>query len=54
MEGRDKVATEALRNATIDMSKPTEFTATLAPGKCARIECSDKSTVLLVVQITDE
>ena len=37
-EARNKVVDEALLNATIEGSEPTDFTATLAPGRCARIE----------------
>jgi hypothetical protein len=35
---RDTVSAEALLNATIETLEPTDFTATLAPGRCARIE----------------
>ena len=35
---RNKTEAEALLNATIDTSEPTDFTATLVPGRCARIE----------------
>ena len=32
------MAIEALLNATVEIAEPTEYTATLAPGMCARIE----------------
>ena len=35
---RNKVAGEAFRNATTNDREPTDLTATLAPGRCARIE----------------
>ena len=35
---RNKVSVEALLNATVEVYDPTELTATLAPGQCARIE----------------
>ena len=35
---RNKMTAEALLNATVDAYDPTELTATLAPGRCARIE----------------
>jgi len=35
---RNKTATEALLNATIDTIEPTDYTATISPGRCARIE----------------
>ena len=35
---RNKVSVEALLRATVEVYDPTELTATLAPGQCARIE----------------
>ena len=35
---RNEVIREVLLNATVDNCDPTDLTATLAPGRCARIE----------------
>jgi len=32
------VVVEALLNATVEIAEPTEYTATIAPGMCARME----------------